>query len=291
MTASVNESVRAGDEPSVRDSGPADPLLDTLDLFQGYVTSLGCQLAGSSDAPPALVSAFLTLSESVSKRIGRSARDYASRHQDTARRARAEERRRIARELHDRLGEALTVGLRQLDLCEIARTGEHDEAVTAREALTEAMRRLRLVTAGLRDEPVMSLEKALIDHLERVSPDAQVRLVVTGQETWAPPIVIDETFLVIREALRNALTHGDPRSVVVEITLTPYELRAWVDDDGQGFDYDGSVRPDSGGTGLATMRERAALLGGSLTISSKPGDGTGVELRVPLPGPRDEQPC
>jgi signal transduction histidine kinase len=201
--------------------------------------------------------------------------------------ARVDERRRIARELHDRVGEVLTVGLRQLDLDEI--TGPEipaGQSAIAREVLVEAMRRLRLVTSGLRDEPVTSFEKALVYFLNRVCADGDVHLVVIGDEAWAPPQVIDEAFLIAREALRNALTHGAPQSVLVGLEVTRRELRAWVDDDGQGFVVGENAESPAAGTGLATMRERAALLGGALSIVSKPGRGTSVELSVPLSGHR-----
>ena len=197
--------------------------------------------------------------------------------------ARLDERRRIARELHDRLGEVLTVGLRQLDLDEIMGPEiPEGQSVIAREVLVEAMRRLRLVTSGLRDEPVTSFEKALADFLNRVCADADVHLVVLGDETWAPAEVVDEAFLIVREALRNALTHGAPQSVVVGVEVTRRELRAWVDDDGRGFACGDEAESPAAGTGLATMRERARLLGGTLAIVSKPGRGTSVELNVPL---------
>lgn len=199
--------------------------------------------------------------------------------------ARLDERRRIARELHDRLGEVLTIGLRQLDLDEIMGPEiPEGQSVIAREVLVEAMRRLRLVTSGLRDEPVTSFEKALADFLNRVCADADVHLVVLGDETWAPAEVIDEAFLIVREALRNALTHGAPQSVVVGVEVTRRELRAWVDDDGRGFACGDEAESPAAGTGLATMRERARLLGGTLAIVSKPGRGTSVELNVPLSG-------
>ena len=201
--------------------------------------------------------------------------------------ARLDERRRIARELHDRLGEVLTVGLRQLDLDEIMGPEiPEGQSVIAREVLVEAMRRLRLVTSGLRDEPVTSFEKALADFLNRVCADADVHLVVLGDETWAPAEVVDEAFLIVREALRNALTHGAPQSVVVGVEVTRRELRAWVDDDGRGFACGDEAESPAVGTGLATMRERARLLGGTLAIVSKPGRGTSVELNVPLSGHR-----
>lgn len=210
-------------------------------------------------------------------------------HESRVHEARLEERRRIARELHDRLGEVLTVGLRQLDLDEIMgpEIPEAQSAI-AREVLVEAMRRLRLVTSGLRDEPVTSFEKALVDFLNRVCADADIHLVVLGDETWASAEIIDEAFLIAREALRNALTHGAPQSVVVGIEVTRRELRAWVDDDGKGFVCGDDAESPAAGTGLATMRERAALLGGTLAIVSKPGHGTSVELSVPLAGRRQK---
>ena len=219
---------------------------------------------------------------------GRGGGDLA-RYENRVHEARLDERRRVARELHDRLGEVLTVGLRQLDLDEIMGP-EIPEAQSkvAREVLVEAMRRLRLVTSGLRDEPVTSFEKALADFLNRVCADADVHLVVLGDETWAPAAVIDEAFLIAREALRNALNHGAPQSVVVGVEVTRRELRAWVDDDGKGFAVGADAESPAAGTGLATMRERAALLGGTLVIASKPGHGTSVELNVPLSGRHDK---
>jgi signal transduction histidine kinase len=135
-----------------------------------------------------------------------------------------------------------------------------------------------------RRSPVTSFEKALADFLNRVCADADVHLVVIGDETWASAKLIDEAFLVVREALRNALNHGVPQSVVVGVEVTRRELRAWVDDDGKGFACGDEAESPAAGTGLATMRERATLLGGALSIVSKPGRGTSVELSVPLPG-------
>jgi signal transduction histidine kinase len=223
----------------------------------------------------------------LNKWVGRQIRGTAdgdmAQYENRVHEARMDERRRIARELHDRLGEVLTVGLRQLDLDEIIGPEiPEGQSAIAREVLVEAMRRLRLVTSGLRDEPVTSFEKALADFLNRVCADADVHLVVIGDETWASAKLIDEAFLVVREALRNALNHGVPQSVVVGVEVTRRELRAWVDDDGKGFACGDEAESPAAGTGLATMRERATLLGGALSIVSKPGRGTSVELSVPL---------
>jgi len=236
-----------------------------------------------------LVAAFLTLNRWVGRHIRGSSDDDLEEYANRVQEARLDERRRIARELHDRLGEVLTVGLRQLDIDEI--TGPRipaSQSAIAREALVEAMRRLRVVTSGLRDEPVTSFEKALVDFLNRVCADTDVHMVVMGDESWAPRQVVDEAFLIAREALRNALTHGEPHSVLVGMEVTRREVRAWVDDDGKGFACGDDDEFPAAGTGLATMRERAALLGGRLSIVSKPGRGTSIELTVPLAGHRHE---
>jgi signal transduction histidine kinase len=229
------------------------------------------------------------LNKWVGKQIRGADDSDMTQYENRVHEARLDERRRIARELHDRLGEVLTVGLRQLDLDEIIGPEiPEGQAAIAREVLVEAMRRLRLVTSGLRDEPVTSFEKALADFLNRVCADADVHLVVIGDETWASAALIDEAFLIVREALRNALNHGVPQSVVVGVEVTRRELRAWVDDDGKGFACGEDAESPAAGTGLATMRERAALLGGTVSIVSKPGRGTSVELSVPLAGHHHE---
>jgi signal transduction histidine kinase len=236
------------------------------------------------------MNALAALNKWVGRQIRSSDNSDVAQYANRVHEARMAERRRIARELHDRLGEVLTVGLRQLDLDEI--TGPsipEGQSAIAREVLVEAMRRLRLVTSGLRDEPVTSFEKALVDFLNRVCADADVHLVVLGDESWASAEVIDEAFLIVREALRNALTHAMPQSVVVGIEVTRRELRAWVDDDGKGFVCGDNGQSPVAGTGLAAMRERSALLGGTVSIISKPGHGTSVELAVPLSGHRHEK--
>ncbi len=110
----------------------------------------------------------------------------------------------------------------------------------------------------------------------------------SGTRAAAPAEIVDEAFLIVREALRNALTHGAPQSVVVGVEVTRRQIRAWVDDDGSGFACGDDAESPTAGTGLAAMRERAAMLGGSVSIVSKPDHGTSVELTVPLSGYRHE---
>ncbi len=91
-----------------------------------------------------------------------------------------------------------------------------------------------------------------------------------------------EVFLIFKEALHNALRHGNATSVEVDVSVSPRELRLVVQDEGRGFDT--SAAPD--GHGLRSMRRRTQSLGGSLELTSSPGSGTRLELKVPLHGGR-----
>lgn len=275
---------------------PADLLRAAAAFFDVTVKSLAKYVQGDPELLPCFVTAVLALNESISRQIREATLAYTGHLLERVDQAHIDERYRIARDLHDRLGEGMSVALRQLELHELT-SGEDPvrpspRATMAKEAITEAMRRLRVVTSDLRQDSVRSLEKALIQYIDSVAPDiaaaADVRLRVSGDETWVPPAVIDEAFLILREAIRNALRHSTPRMVLIGVALAPHELHAWVEDDGCGFVPAPRADPVSAGTGLVSMRERAALAGGRLTISSVPGQGTHVELLVPLRGHHDE---
>ncbi|HZR52026.1 MAG TPA: ATP-binding protein [Streptosporangiaceae bacterium] len=281
---------RAGSELS-----PADSLRAAMIFFNVTVGTLTPHVAEDDGLLHAFMIAMLALNESINMRIREASLSYTGYLLDRIHRAHLDERHRIARELHDRLGEGVSGALRQLELSELATPGQPvdpaQHTTLARNALTEAMVRLRLVISDLRKDPVTSLEKALTDYIAAAAPERDVRLRVSGDETWAAPTVLDEVFMIIREALRNAIAHGSPRLVLIAVQMAPHELRARVEDDGRGFDLQSySSRDPAESAGLVTMRERAALVGGSLSLSSSPGQGTHVELVVPLPGRRDAEP-
>jgi signal transduction histidine kinase len=287
--------------------GPVDLLLAASVFFEVTVRSLGRHVRADPDLLSCFVSAVVALNESIGRRIREATHASAGLLLERVEQAHIEERRRIARDLHDQLGESMSVALRQFELYELA--SERDPAaggaeaaslpdVSVREtpapgpsargesvrgAITETMRRLRVVTSDLRQEAVRSLENSLVMYLDSVSSEADVRLRVSGNENWVPPAVIGEAFLITREAIRNALTHGYPQTLLIDIMLAPHELHAWVEDDGCGF----LVGEASARIGLSSMRERAALLGGRLTVASTPGQGTQLELLIPLTGARD----
>jgi len=304
VVASVRDGAQAGDRPTMLASldeegkagsrlSPADLLSAAAIFFDVTVSSLVSHVRNDPELLPYFVIAILALNESISVRLREATLAYTGYLLEQVDQAHVDERRRIARELHDRLGEGMSAALRQLELHEI--TSQDQPAIPrprvaiAKDALTEAIHRLRVVTSDLRQESVRSLETALVQYIDSVTTDADVRLRVSGDEAWASHDVIEETFLIVREAIRNALQHGDPHQVLIRVALAPHEMRAWVEDDGRGFAPARGAPRALAGTGLASMRERAALMAGRLTIASVPGQGTRVEFLVPLPGHRDDQ--
>ncbi len=199
-----------------------------------------------------------------------------------------DERLRVARELHDEVAGHLGSALNWFELHDMYQEDQPELARrkldTARETVRDSLSSLREVMTGLRlrvdAEP---LHAALVRDLEdmAVAP-GQVRVSVTGDESWVPAWMAEELFLVVREAQRNAVRHARARLVAVEVHVTPGEVRAAVEDDGVGFDPR-SAEP-RGHSGILSMRERVELLGGSVAVESQPGCGTRILVFVPLKG-------
>ncbi|MGW4808101.1 sensor histidine kinase [Kitasatospora sp. NPDC004272] len=200
----------------------------------------------------------------------------------------------VAREVHDRIGSGLALVLRRLDLLEHtpasqaeSRSGRLEDV---RAALSEALGATRELVASLRgappadgaSAPAPPLEAALRDYLRAAAPaGTEVRLRVYGDDSRLPGPVGDEVFVIVREALRNALAHAGAGLVSAIVTVAPHEVCATVRDDGDGFDP-AAVRRPGRANGLLAMEERAAALGGTATVSSAPRQGTEVSLWIPI---------
>jgi signal transduction histidine kinase len=104
-------------------------------------------------------------------------------------------------------------------------------------------------------------------------------LEITGDAKGLPPHVGEELYLIMGEAVRNAVRHAGATELSLAVTVTETQVSAAVRDDGRGFD---PARAPGGG--LLGMGERAQLLCGSLEVTGGPGRGTIVTVRVPLPG-------
>ncbi|TDC72039.1 hypothetical protein E1200_00285 [Actinomadura sp. GC306] len=279
--------------PAAVSSAPApEPVRTGAVFFDIVQRELVRRLDPGEESLPLLMLASRALYQSITCSGGLLAHEGYLR--DMLREAQVEERCRIGRELHDRVGMWLSAAYRQLELYDLDKNTkgpcpETEKRLTAAYgAVQEAMRILRDITSDLRFcESSNCLEKALLTAFEAVATDdATVQLKINGDEKWASAAVKDESFLVVREAVRNAVVHGMAELVLVRIDIAPHEMHVYVDDNGVGFDPERATA--SAGVGLSSMRERAELVGGTLVVSSAPGQGAHVELSVPLPGSEND---
>ena len=241
-----------------------------------------------------LAEAFNAMTESLE----RAAQERAERDELRARyvsgviAAQEEERKRIARELHDGTSQTLTsllVGLRTLEgtcIGEESRQQLEDLRRVAVQTLEEVHDlALRLRPSVLDD---LGLPAALGRHISEYNQRHSVKadLVVHGLgEERLPAPVETALYRIVQEALTNVVRHARARHASVLLEKRDGCLRVVVEDDGQGFDVS-TVGRDSRHLGLYGIRERAELLGGSVKIESEPGRGTSVFVEIPL----DESP-
>jgi signal transduction histidine kinase len=195
------------------------------------------------------------------------------------------ERRRLARELHDETGQALTSIL--LGLSAVERAGSLDEARAAvgelRDLVVETLQEVRALAVELRPSALddFGLEPALRrlgqSIRETRSLDVQVETMLDGSRL--PEDVETAVYRIVQEALTNVVKHARAERVSIVLTRTPDGVLVVIEDDGRGFETD-EIR--GGGLGLTGMRERVDLLEGKLEIESARGAGTTLIVELPI---------
>lgn len=207
---------------------------------------------------------------------------------DTVRRvveAQELERRRLARELHDETGQALTsilLGLKSI------RAAETDEAAASaeaelREIVVQALQDVRGLAVELR--PAALDDFGLSAALDRLAETFQERSGIrTAVETRIPgerlhPDAETVLYRLVQEALTNVVKHAGAQNVSIVLNRRDGGVTAVVEDDGRGFE---PAQVRDGALGLVGMRERLALLDGTLTVESAPGEGTTLVAHLPL---------
>jgi signal transduction histidine kinase len=201
------------------------------------------------------------------------------------------ERSRLARELHDDLGQRLTALKMKLQLSRRAAAapqGAIDECVTIAE---ELLRDVRSFARGLRPPLIdeVGLGPALRALVEQHAGSPTVSIVFDGPESIPrlPPATEIAAYRVFQEALSNALRHAGAARLVLAVRHDAGAIVVSLADDGKGFDP-GALRQAAvtrEHLGLVSMRERAAFIDAELDVRSAPGRGTTVSLRVPCPAP------
>jgi PAS domain S-box-containing protein len=200
---------------------------------------------------------------------------------------REEERKRVAREIHDQLGQALTAI--KIDLSSLLRelpAGEEQQAKRTSSLLQlveESIRTVRRISTELR--PGMLDDLGLVATIEWAGEDFQARtgtmcqLDLPQDDLAVDPERATAIFRIFQETLTNVARHADASEVTVRLARQDGELTLEVHDNGKGIPAD---KLASGGSlGILGMRERAMLLGGELTLSGSPGNGTTVKVRIP----------
>ena len=216
--------------------------------------------------------------------------DERRRSGQLAMRAQEEERRRLARDLHDEVNQALTAILLRLEaLAQETPPEREPEVAELKRLVNQAMDELLNLARQLRPSALddHGLVPAVETQLKRFSSRTgiEVRLDTRGDPDLLPEVVQTAIYRVAQEALTNVTRHAG--ATVVELDLGENEGAAElrVRDDGDGFDPAVVTRAASdgaaGGLGLVGMAERARLVGGELDVRSAPGGGTSITLRVP----------
>src|ERR671930_520804 len=214
--------------------------------------------------------AHLLLLGGVVREIGRYQRGVAEL-------AAMEERRRIARELHDGVAQELAFVATQARLFLKSPSSVEIKylAAAAERALEESRRAIALLAHPAEE----SLDAAIVQMVEELTSrvGSSARFLVDSDVT-APPQTRETLLRIVREAVTNAHRHGQAKVITVE--LSNHEgLLLRIADDGQGFDP--TAVDDAGGFGLSTMRARARALGGVFSVESQPALGTTVEVVLP----------
>jgi PAS domain S-box-containing protein len=208
--------------------------------------------------------------------------------------AQEEERRHIARELHDEAGQLMTsllVGLRGVSdarQLKVAKTQAKELRKIASKAIGEVGRLARGLHSSVLDE--LGLKDALQRFTDEYASVHHIRVRLNFGETpfsrLDTPMQIG-LYRIIQEALTNVARHAQAKTVSVIFDWDAPKLRLVIQDNGQGFQSRNLSEQPSSHLGIEGMRQRASMLGGTLEVNSEPNKGTAIEVRLTLPDTRE----
>jgi len=209
--------------------------------------------------------------------------------------AQEDERKRIARTLHDDTGQALSSLIFNLERIEQQLppelAGERAKLQASRLLANETLQNLRKIVYGLR--PAILDDLGLVPAIRwyaraNLEPAAiHFNLHAPSDLQPLPPRLATTLFRIAQEAINNIVRHSKAQTATITLVTNPGEINLQIEDDGQGF----SVHTTSQDAlqqrhwGLLGIEERVALVGGDVHIASEPGKGTLIQVSVPLPGP------
>ena len=208
--------------------------------------------------------------------------EYAARVEDLTI---ANERQRMARELHDTLSQGLAGLILQLEAADAHLTNNHNNKaqsiisnamVQARSTLTDARRAID----DLRQSSLDDLDSALRREISHFTDATGIPCNYHADQTQAIPDPVKETLVrAVAEALTNVANHAQAHNVAVDVRMKGKNILVTIQDDGQGFDA--SAIP-AGHYGILGIKERIRLANGSFEIQSKNGEGTILKIEIPI---------
>ncbi len=207
--------------------------------------------------------------------------------------AQEEERKRVAREIHDGPAQSMSNIVIKAEICERLMDKDIDDARKELQNLKKVMRdslqEVRKIIYNLRPMALddlgllPTLERYVISFKEETGIDVQLRSRAINEEI--KPVISLAVFRIVQEALNNVLKHAQAKRVSILLELVNKKLNIIIADNGVGFNTEDvkSIEPDStGGFGLFSMKERVALLEGEVDIVSQIGIGTKITIHIPL---------
>lgn len=211
--------------------------------------------------------------------------------------AQEEERRRLARELHDQTSQALSIMLVGIDtgLKEMPPSiaEGHRQLQFLKKVATQTLEELRALSRNL--HPTVLDDLGLLpavrwyarNTLEKAGVGVEIK--ASGLDDRLPPEIETAIFRIAQESLSNVLRHADAKHVSVRLSREDSRIFLEVRDDGKGFDVEGIRSSRTRNLGIVGMEERATLLGGRFEITSEEGKGTKVSVEIPLQWSENEQ--
>jgi signal transduction histidine kinase len=280
----TSRRVEIGASQAMEEMHPADSLHAASVLFETALPVVQRVFSGGGQ-PDA--KATLLLNRVVMSWIASCAASHTVFVLKTIRDSHRAELARLARDLHDRAAHSIGVAIQNLELHEVHASQDaaraQEKLHRAREAMRQALDNVRQFSAELhtmvRPE---ELGQALTEYLaSNADSNVLTSVKVTGDTAMLPQGVCEEVYFTLREAIHNALVHSATARLDVTVGVSESHLHAQVSDTGRGFSVEEAINARKG-LGLSSMRERVALIGGELRLSSLLGHGTTLEISVPL---------
>lgn len=268
---------------------PLKELGKVMSRVQRGERSLRAPLTGGDPQADQLASTFNMMLEAIDEATRLRASQIIN--------AQEQERKRIARELHDETSQMLTSLLISLAILEKSVTTQEasDRIADTRKLTHQTLRAIRNLSIDLRPSALddLGLLPALRWYLKEYQQKCAIEVEFNerGFHERLPAEMETVLYRIVQEALTNIARHSNARKVMITMKEDRESVYATITDDGQGFDV-GAIRksPDQErGLGLVGMNERAVLLDGTLDILSIPGHGTTVKVRIPVSNEQQER--